>query len=104
MKDVFHKKKNKATVNMPSDRLKRCAGLHHTLNRWSSNANMDTALQHLNNSGHHLHHGSLLGLCLFGDILDGEALLADDGSHKLSRHEHAQGEVVLSGAWSTEAS
>lgn len=31
----------------------------------------------------------LLGLCLLGDILDGEALLADDGSHILSRHDDA---------------
>lgn len=45
---------------------------------------------------------SLLGLCLFGDILNGEALLADDGSHKLSRHEYTQGEIELSWAWSTK--
>lgn len=51
-----------------------------------------------------LHQSILLGLRLFGDILDGEALLADDGSHELSRHEHAQGEVVLPGAQSAEAS
>lgn len=46
----------------------------------------------------------LLWLRLFGDILDGVAFLADDGSHKLSRHEHAQWEVVLSGAWRSVAS
>lgn len=39
----------------------------------------------------------LLGLGLFGDILDGLALLADDGSNKLRRHEHAQGKVVMPG-------
>lgn len=44
----------------------------------------------------------LLGLCLLGDIFDGEALLADDGSHILSRHDDAQ--VLLCCARSTKFS
>lgn len=46
--------------------------------------------------------GGLLGLRLLGDILDGEALLADDSSHVLSRHDDA--EVLLDCARSAEFS
>lgn len=46
--------------------------------------------------------GNSLGLCLFCDILNGQALLANDGSHKLCRHKHAQGEVGLSRPRSTK--
>lgn len=46
--------------------------------------------------------GGLLGLRLLGDILDGEALLADDSSHVLGRHDDA--EVLLDCARSTEFS
>lgn len=45
---------------------------------------------------------SLLGLCLLGNILDGEALLADNSSHILSRHDNAK--VLLDCAWSTKFS
>lgn len=34
--------------------------------------------------------GGLLGLRLLGDILDGEALLADNCSHVLGRHDDAK--------------
>lgn len=51
-----------------------------------------TAIRHPNPSPGESRPGAsgLLGLSLLGDVLDGEALLADDCSHILGRHDDAK--------------